>query len=110
MQRFISRNRCSDCTYSVDRTLSWSSSVGIFTVVAPGSVQVVYKARTVNFPRETLPKFWYRVSVLVNRPGIGMLSEQRRGPLRFPENSRTGPAIITYFNYKLTLSKPRLSI
>ncbi|BBG99926.1 hypothetical protein Prudu_009783 [Prunus dulcis] len=47
-------NRCFDCTCSAGRTLTWSSSVGIFPVVTPGSVQVVYEARTVNLPIDAL--------------------------------------------------------
>ncbi|BBH01585.1 hypothetical protein Prudu_011889 [Prunus dulcis] len=73
-------------------------------VVAPGSVQVVYEARTVNLPIDALlspmvdftceagghlgilcQNFGRESRFLVSGPGIGKMSEQRLGPLRFPE-------------------------
>ncbi|BBG99272.1 hypothetical protein Prudu_008902, partial [Prunus dulcis] len=67
MQRFVSQNRCFDCTYSADKTLSWSGNMGIFR----GLCQ--------NFGRES--------RFLESGPNIGKMSEQRRDSPRFQENS-----------------------
>ncbi|BBN70437.1 hypothetical protein Prudu_1474S001800, partial [Prunus dulcis] len=67
----VAWNRYSDHAYAAGGTLSGSSSVGLLG----GLCQ--------NFGKES--------RFLVSGPGIGVMSEQRRGPLRLPGNSGAGP-------------------